>query len=335
MKAHAVIIGIDHYPHPEWNLTGAVRDAIAFARWCVTAGGVDPKYLTLLLSSDPNQPLPELLKAQQASPDLSAQDANESNIKDVLWNYRSGGGKNADRLWFYYAGHGLAPPADSPDAGPIIVPADVSNLERYLGESPIGLEIFRSAMADVNPPNEQFYFVDACRDVLEVKGNKVLSQQLLWDVRKIKDDQLATQCVLFATTAGNKAKEIRGNGLFSRALMAALRGLGPTLRNPERPDQTRMRLLFDDVAKFVTDAVKRDLSQIHDKQPSDLNAIVPYGGVRRSKGAVVVTEFAPEELPTAKISAILDPKDSRESASIAFLSYDEKLRKWAQIGRAS
>lgn len=332
MSSHAVVIGIDHYPTPDWNLTGAVRDAIAFARWCVTAGGVDPKDLTLLLSQDPGGlPLAELLKAEQGAPDLSAsaKDANKQTITDTLWAYRSGARKNADRLWFYYAGHGLAPPAASPDAGPIIVPADVTDLERYVSESPIGLEIFRAAMADVNPPNEQFFFVDACRDVLEVKGNKVLSQQLLWDVRKIKDDQLATQSVFFATTAGNKAREIRGNGLFSRALMAALRGLGPRLANPERPGQTRMRLLFDDVVEFVTDAVKRDLSDIPDTQPSDLKAIVPYAGVHRSKGAVVVAEFAPDQLPTAKISAILDPKDARGSASIAFIDFNEKLRNWA------
>jgi hypothetical protein len=156
-----------------------------------------------------------------------------------------------------------------------------------------------------------------------------LSQQLVWDVRKIKDEQLATQCVLFATTAGNKAREIRGNGLFSRALMAALRGLGPKLEKPERPGQTRKRLLFDDVVEFVTDAVKRDLSLIPDTQPSDLDAIIPYGGINRLKGGVVVTEFAPDELPTAKISAILDPNDARNSASIAFLHYDEKVENWA------
>src|SRR6185503_7326688 len=329
MGAHAIVIGIDHYPSPECNLTGAVRDAISFARWCVTAGGVDPQDLTLLLSVTPDgPPLTELLKAHQGAPDLStiAKAANEDNIRDVLWAYRTGAGKNATRLWFYYAGHGLAPPAASPEAGPIVVPADIDNIERYISEKPIGLEIFRSAMADVNPPNEQFFFVDACRDVLQVEGNKVLSQQLLWDVRKIKDDQLATQCVLFATTAGNKAREIRGNGLFSRALMAALRGLGPKLRHPERPGQTRMRLLFDDVAKFVTDAVKRDLNQIPDTQPSDLNAIVPYGGVQRLKGAVLVADFDLDELPTAKISAILDPKDARRSASIAFIDYDESLK---------
>ncbi len=331
MSAHAVIIGIDHYPKPEWGLTGAVRDAVAFARWCVTAGGVDPKDLTLLLSPDPGgPPLTELLKAQQGAPDLSAraQDANERNIRDALWDYRSGKGNTADRLWFYYAGHGLAPPAASPNDGPLIVPGDIDNLERYVGDRPIGLEIFRGQMADVNPPKEQFFFVDACRDVLEVTGNKMLTQQLVWDVRKIKDEQLATQAVLFATTAGNKAKEIRGNGLFSRALMAALRGLGPELKSSPPGQPPRKRLLFDNIVAFVTDAVKRDLNQIPDTQPSDLKAVVPYGGVYRLKGDVVVAEFAPDTVPKATVSAILDPKDARTSARIEFLYHDQALDDW-------
>ena len=331
MSSHAIVIGIDHYPKPEWDLTGAVRDAVAFARWCVTAGGVDPKDLTLLLSPDPaGPPLAELLKAQQGAPDLSAraQDANERNIRDTLWDYRSGKGKTADRLWFYYAGHGLAPPAASPNDGPLIVPGDIDNLERYVGDRPIGLEIFRGQMADVNPPKEQFFFVDACRDVLEVTGNKMLTQQLVWDVRKIKDEQLATQAVLFATTAGNKAKEIRGNGLFSRALMAALCGLGPELKSSPPGQAPRKRLLFDNIVAFVTDAVKRDLNQIPDTQPSDLKAVVPYGGIYRLKGDVVVAEFAPDKLPKATISAILDPKDARTSARIEFLYHDQALDDW-------
>jgi hypothetical protein len=332
MRAHAVVIGIDHYPKPEWDLTGAVRDAVAFARWCVTAGGVDPGDLTLLLSPVPGgPPLTELLEAHQGAPDLSARAAvaNEANIRKAMRSYRTqGAGRNADRLWFYYAGHGLAPPAASPNDGPLIVPADVDDLESYVDENPIALEIFRGQMADVNPPKEQFFFIDACRDVLEVKGNKVLSQQLVWDVRKIKDEQLATQCVLFATTAGNKAKEIRGNGLFSRALLAALRGLGPELKSSPPDQPPRKRLLFNNVTEFVIDAVKRDLNQIADTQPSDLKAVVPYGGIYRLKGDVVVAEFTPNQLPTATVSAVLYPKDARNSARIEFLYLDGARDEW-------
>ena len=63
MRAHAIVIGIDGYTKPEWRLNGAVRDAIDFARWAVTGGGVDPADLTLLLSPRPDdRPLAERLR---------------------------------------------------------------------------------------------------------------------------------------------------------------------------------------------------------------------------------------------------------------------------------
>src|SRR5215216_1825782 len=146
MRAHAVVIGIDSYPKPEWCLTGAVRDAVAFARWAVTAGGVDLKDLRLLLSPLPDgPPLAELLKADQGAPDLSAQttDASWQSIAKTFQAYRTGAGKDADRLWFFYAGHGLAENAAAPGAGPLVVPADIDDIDFYINMKPLGLEMFR------------------------------------------------------------------------------------------------------------------------------------------------------------------------------------------------
>src|SRR5262249_36516079 len=154
-------------------------------------------------------------------------------------------GKDADRLWFYYGGHGLQPPAQAPSAGPLIVPADVMDINRYVTYEPVGLEMFRVGMEDVAPKG-QFYFVDACRDVLPPLGNKVVTQQAVWDVTNIDDAKLSTQVIVPATTAGQRAKEVRGHGLFGRALIAGLRGLGPDLSPPAElppPGQVaRMRL---------------------------------------------------------------------------------------------
>ena len=56
LDGHALVIGIDEYDNADWNLTGAVADATAFAEWVVKAGGVDPANLTLLLSPVGNVP---------------------------------------------------------------------------------------------------------------------------------------------------------------------------------------------------------------------------------------------------------------------------------------
>jgi uncharacterized caspase-like protein len=213
MRAQALVIGIDKYRHTNWNLTGAVRDAVAFADWTVKAGGVNPADLTLLLS-----PPGEVKNAKRAT---------RKAVLEAFHQLQTGAARAADRFWFYYAGHGLAPPGRDPAAGPLIVPADVDDIDFYVNQEPVGLEVFRGAMQDV-PPRQQFYFLDCCRDVIAIK-DKVLSQTLLWDIREIDDDKLSTQAVFLGTTAGQKAKEIRGHGLFGRALLAALQGLGPNL----------------------------------------------------------------------------------------------------------
>jgi hypothetical protein len=185
-------------------------------------------------------------------------------------------------------------------------------------------------MEDV-APKEQFYFVDACRDVLPPVGSKVLTQQLLWDVRNVDDERLATQAIFLATTAGKRAKELRGHGLFGRALVAALRGLGPQLRPPAAPtpagEVPRRRLVYDDLVKFVKSAVERAIKDLPGVQPSDLNGL-PYARVNRLSGEITIAEFTPKELPTAKVTAIVDPDSARSSARIEFLEWSDARDEW-------
>ena len=68
-----------------------------------------------------------------------------------------------------------------------MVPMDTQSLKH----DTIGMELFRQSMQDVEP-REQFYFIDACRDVLDVTESKTLTQRLYWDPRDINDKQLAT-----------------------------------------------------------------------------------------------------------------------------------------------
>lgn len=314
MRAHALVIGIDKYKHTKWNLTGAVRDAVAFAEWTVRAGGVDPADLTLLLS-----PIGDVNNAKRAT---------RKAILEAFHKLQKGAAKDVDRFWFYYAGHGLAPPGSDPAAGPLIVPADVDDIDFYVNQEPVGLEVFRDAMQNV-PPSEQFYFLDCCRDAIAIK-DKVLSQTLLWNVRGTDDDKLSTQAVFLGTTAGQKAKEIRGHGLFGRALLAALQGLGPNLVPvPPAPGETaRRRLVFDDLIEFVIEAVRRGLDELPDLADADRKGI-PYARVNRMKGEIPIAEFVADAVPRAKIGALVDPALARQSGHIEFLQWNDDLGVWA------
>ena len=78
MRAKAIVIGIDQYPHDDWCLDGAVRDALTFARWAVASGGVKVEDLTLLLAPRPDAPVDVS--------DLGAEvlEATEPRIRKVL-----------------------------------------------------------------------------------------------------------------------------------------------------------------------------------------------------------------------------------------------------------
>lgn len=328
MRTRAIVIGIDQYTKPEWSLTGAVRDAVRFAHWALHEGGVAPEDLILLLGPLRDEP-------PLADPDLAAlvalgKPATRTAIAKAWHAYQTGAGKDADRLFFYYAGHGLAPPGGATDAGPLIVPADVEDLDFYVNFEPLGLETFRGAMQNV-APKQQFFFIDACRDVLPITGNRILTQQLLWDLRGIDDDSLSTQAVFLSTTAGQKAKEIRGEGLFGRALIAALKGLGPKLLPPSAPpppgQPPRLRLLFDQLVKFVIEAVKRGLNELPE---ADVNARkgIPYARVSRLTGEIPIAEFEPASIPTAIIGAVVDPEEARAIAGITFFRWDEETDAW-------
>ncbi|MFZ6181198.1 trypsin-like peptidase domain-containing protein [Nannocystis pusilla] len=318
MAATALIIGIDCYKNPAWNLTGALRDAIDFAAWTVACGGVAVDDVTLLVSPCDPAKLAALLAERDAPAALLGRcaEAKTETIRETLYK-RETEPTNHDRLWFYYAGHGLAPPGTSPEAGPLMVPADVEDLGLY-ARSPIGIELFREAMQE-KPPREQFYFVDACRDVLELPGNKALSQHLIWNDKKLPANTLAMQAVLFAATAGERAKEIRGKGVFGRVLMAGLHGRGPKLEPPRTGGGPRRhRLRFGALAEFVKLAVPKALED-EGARAEELQLPEP----RTLRGELEIASFAHGNLPTVKLTPIVMPVRARKLGKIEFVYWNE------------
>ena len=72
--------------------------------------------LTLLLSPHADRPVN----------DVKFRLATESEIRRALFDHKKNGA-GAKRLWFFYAGHGLAPAGGGPDEAPVVVPSDVKD----------------------------------------------------------------------------------------------------------------------------------------------------------------------------------------------------------------
>ncbi|MFC0514632.1 caspase domain-containing protein [Mucilaginibacter angelicae] len=106
MANYAIIIGINDYIPPERlglkALQGAIRDAESVHEWVITHGGVTPERARLITSVlNPLAPLKQQVDA-----------AIVEMMQDILVN-----GASADRLYFYFAGHGIGVERDLENNG--------------------------------------------------------------------------------------------------------------------------------------------------------------------------------------------------------------------------
>jgi uncharacterized caspase-like protein len=213
----AVIVGVDVYDVREYWLSAAVDDAVRFWRWCIdpTHGNVPPENINLLLAPRPEKPLPPDVLSHD--PEKPTRDAVSLAISDVT--ERSNG--RGERLFFYFAGHGLTAQTDFTDQPAICL----SNFTKKLTNNALDLatifEQFRATQFE-----EQYFFIDACRNT-PFPGKYRISG---YDVPATATGRVFPQFIAFATQPGNTAAELiepgYEGGAFTRALMEGLNGKG-------------------------------------------------------------------------------------------------------------
>ena len=102
MANWAVVVGIDRYWSDAANLRGAVRDALSVRDWLLdpAGGNVPAENLQLVLAPGPNSPPldPELEQLPVGT---------KANITVAINNLIQLSGGIGERLFFFYAGHGL------------------------------------------------------------------------------------------------------------------------------------------------------------------------------------------------------------------------------------
>jgi uncharacterized caspase-like protein len=102
MQNWAIVIGIDKYWTQEACLKGAVRDALKMREWLVRSdgGAVPSRNVYLLLDRDTSSPSPPT--------GVKVLNAKRDSVIDAIEDLLKLSHGQAERLFFYFAGHGIA-----------------------------------------------------------------------------------------------------------------------------------------------------------------------------------------------------------------------------------
>jgi hypothetical protein len=294
LRSQAIVIGIDAYARPDWALDSAVTDAVGFLKWILTAGAVESSDVTCLLSPVRGEVLPDGIQPERAT-SQAISDAFATTTRSTV-----------ERLYVYFAGHGISAPGLGASAGPVLVPDDVTDLEREhkkLHDLETWVDWLRT-----NGPEEQFWFVDACR-------NFVLDERLqappiagAWMPRT--GISARRQYALYAASPGQRASSTYGIGVFTSALLRALRF--EDVRLDWRDDRYELRFgaLADFVAAEVTAAIQGQGASTRWLQ-------VPQPFTRSSAPNAVICSAPADAVARRKASIRVRPDTARGGCRLA------------------
>jgi len=182
----ALVIGVDQYWTPAACLRGAVRDALEMRAWLLSAegGNVPADNLFLLLSP----------AADSAKVDISpVPSATRDNIVLILDDLLQASGGQGERFFFYFAGHGATARIDFSNQDSI-VPTDFT--PRLTAKAIPLRSIFEHLQA--SQFGEQFFFVDACRNIPWEKEEREFRVGPL-DVPRRPEPPVPPQFIMYAT----------------------------------------------------------------------------------------------------------------------------------------
>lgn len=312
MTDRALVIGLDAYDNPAWELRAAVRDALAFATWVTAPGSgrATSETLTLLLSPHPERPVTN----------VPFRPATEATIRRALFDHKKSGAA-AQRFWFFYAGHGLAPAGGGPDEAPVVVPSDVSDLDFYRS-NPIDLGSWIREM-QVCPPEYQVYFVDACRGIVVSEDIVTATRTLFFDLSRVPAGAQARQAVLFATTAGQLANEQGLHGLFGRALMEGLRGTGPALEPDAATEE--FVLTFGALAAYTKRRIQLQSEEAR-RGNRTLPTQEPAESLFRTQSSLELARF--KDKPRSPVKVFIEPEEATGVGTAGIRGFNEWKGVW-------
>ena len=306
----AVVIGIDRYWSERARLKGAVSDALKMREWLLdpAGGNVPEENLALILSPGAgNEPAGiEAVEATNA--------AIVSSIADLLKRSKGEG----ERLYFYFAGHGLTARVNQRDENALVC----SDFTEVLTTNSLALrslwEFFETVQFQ-----DQFFFVDACRNI---PWENVEFEVGRWPLPRKRDPGLppAQQFILYATSPGLRSLEHQeaGNerGAFTEVLLDGLRGKSKAKAwsSDKQNYQVRWERLVDYVKNELEErrlGVGQGLAQDVFQIPQDTGA---HGVAGRERNPVLA-EFPDDAFPAEPLRILLSPDEAVSVAEVVVL----------------
>jgi hypothetical protein len=295
----AIIVGIDAYVTQP--LTSAVNDARLFAETLVDLGLVGSSDIRMLTApSDNEDDLP-----------------TRKGILDALRPYYTGE-ESVDRLFVYYAGHGLLTFADAARALPrtALLPVDV----RDLADDGAILIDLDSVLARLrfSGPAEQFFFIDACRD-LDYEDSPDTTTALGW--RRVPPGAERKQAILYAVPPLGKAQSEHGGlGVMTRHLVDAFCGRGIAL---DYSDDLRKYVVSpESVAAYVE---KRVLETVGTVPLWQRSYILPRLDHREPKTGPIREIDQPG---AAHLTLHVSPQDAEFATRVQLTQMDHSVCSW-------
>jgi hypothetical protein len=306
----AVVIGIDSYWTERACLKGAVSDALRMREWLLDekGGNVPETNLALILSPTAGNK-PAGVEAAEAT-----NAAIVSSIADLLKRSKGEG----ERLYFFYAGHGLTARVNQRDENALVC----SDFTEVLTTNSLALrslwEFFETVQFQ-----DQFFFVDACRNI---PWENVEFEVGRWPLPRKRDPGVppAQQFILYATSPGLRSLEHQeaGNerGAFTEVLLDGLHGKSKAKAwsSDKQNYQVRWERLVDYVKNELEDrrlAVGQGVAQDVFQIPQDTGA---HGVAGRERNPVLA-EFPDDAFPAEPLRILLSPDEAVSVAEVIVL----------------
>ncbi len=246
MKSAAVIIGIDDYPNPDHKLTSPVNDAIAIRQALLDLGLAADADITLLTAP-----------VQAAGQPLPTRKVISRTMQAFYTNPEA-----YDRLYFFYSGHGLLAFADGARTlvRNALMPVDVQDpLEDFADL--INFDELRELLR-YNGPREQFYFVDACRELSYKECPGVTS--LGWGSRGTLGQDNCQSTLFAVAPQGFAAGRVGDLGRMTSHLLDALRSETLAVQFVESEEENQpggWGITMRSLAEYVKFKVEEELAK--------------------------------------------------------------------------